>query len=89
MESPCECGIEPPGSISHGVSEVICHTWSHVSSTSNRDNNKVNYVSDKAVLLDAHFSLLRYETDPLPRAEVMTPGIWRLHFGEVSRFTTR
>ena len=19
MESPCECGIEPPGSISHGV----------------------------------------------------------------------
>ena len=20
MESPCECGIEPPGSISHGVS---------------------------------------------------------------------
>ena len=21
LESPCECGIEPPGSISHGVSE--------------------------------------------------------------------
>ena len=21
MESPCECGIEPPSSISHGVSE--------------------------------------------------------------------
>jgi len=20
LESPCECGIEPPGSISHGVS---------------------------------------------------------------------
>ena len=23
MESPCECGIEPPGSISHGVSYLI------------------------------------------------------------------
>ena len=23
MESPCECGIEPPGSISHGVSYII------------------------------------------------------------------
>ena len=23
MESPCECGIEPPGSISHGVSELV------------------------------------------------------------------
>ena len=22
MESPCECGIEPPGSISHGVSLI-------------------------------------------------------------------
>ena len=22
-ESPCECGIEPPGSISHGVSYVL------------------------------------------------------------------
>ena len=20
LESPCECGIEPPGSVSHGVS---------------------------------------------------------------------
>ena len=23
MESPCECGIEPPGSINHGVSELV------------------------------------------------------------------
>ena len=23
MESPCECGIEPPGSISHGVSRNV------------------------------------------------------------------
>ena len=23
MESPCECGIEPPGSISHGVSLLV------------------------------------------------------------------
>ena len=23
MESPCECGIEPPGSISHGVRELL------------------------------------------------------------------
>ena len=23
MESPCECGIEPPGSISHGASVII------------------------------------------------------------------
>ena len=22
LESPCECGIEPPGSISHGVSGI-------------------------------------------------------------------
>ena len=22
MESPCECGIEPPGSISHGVNTM-------------------------------------------------------------------
>ena len=22
LESPCECGIEPPGSISHGVSVI-------------------------------------------------------------------
>ena len=31
MENPCECGIEPPGSIGHGVSEhtvkmVPCHS---------------------------------------------------------------
>ena len=24
LECPCECGIEPPGSISHGVREYIC-----------------------------------------------------------------
>ena len=23
MESPCECGIEPPGTISHGVNIII------------------------------------------------------------------
>ena len=23
MESPCECGIEPPGSISHGISYSV------------------------------------------------------------------
>ena len=23
MEGPCECSVEPPGSISHGVSQLI------------------------------------------------------------------
>ena len=27
MENPCECGIEPPGSISRGVSLLIVVLW--------------------------------------------------------------
>ena len=27
LESPCECGLEPPGSISHGVNSIFCQLY--------------------------------------------------------------
>ena len=31
MEGPCECGIEPPGSITHGVSVYSFHLYKQLS----------------------------------------------------------
>ena len=37
LESPCECGIEPPGCISHGVSNTYDYSLITLCLTTNHD----------------------------------------------------
>ena len=53
MESPCECGIEPPGSISHGVSLIYIEERNNAIREKMNITNSVfrSYTIEAAVLV--------------------------------------
>ena len=47
MESPCECGIEPPGSIRHGVSWLVILEYEYVELCKSVFNTNSSHMTNK------------------------------------------